>query len=183
MFIRKCDSTLVQMFHSKTSDHIKEKIRIDMESEDGHVRVLISTNAAGMGVNFKGLYSVVHYGPPPDLDTLVQQMGRAGRDGKFSMELILYKNHKGHLKKIDSDILSIIKSDDQCRRNILCKAYNAHAHIFKHKHECCDVCEKTCTCLECPLLSPSVILYPSRQLRKHLYATGLMMTELSLGIN
>ena len=73
MFIRKCDSTLVQMFHSKTSDHIKEKIRIDMESEDGHVRVLSSTNAAGMGVNFKGLYSVVHCGPPSDLDTFVQQ--------------------------------------------------------------------------------------------------------------
>ena len=82
------------MFHSKTSDHITEKISIDMESGDGHVRVLISTNAAGMGGNFKGLYSVVHYGPPPDLDTLVQQMGRAGRDGKFSMELILYKNQK-----------------------------------------------------------------------------------------
>ena len=33
----------------------------------------------------------------------------------------------------------------------LCKAYNAYAYIFKHKHECCDVCEKTCTCLECPV--------------------------------
>lgn len=67
-----------------------------MESEDGQIRVLISTNAAGMGVNFKGLHNVVHYGPPRDLDTLVQQMGRAGRDGEFSVEIILYKNHKGH---------------------------------------------------------------------------------------
>lgn len=156
MFRRKCDASLVQMFHSKTAEHIKEKIRIDMESEDGQIRVLISTNAAGMGVNFKGLHNVVHYGPPRDLDTLVQQMGRAGRDGEFSVELILYKNHKGHLKKIDSDVLSLIKSEDQCRRNILCKAYNAHSHIFEHLHECCDFCEKTCKCLDCPRLSHPV---------------------------
>ena len=69
-----------------------------MESEDGHVRFLISTNVARMGVNFKGLYSVVHCDPPRNFDTLVQKMGRAGRDGKFSMELILYKNHKRHMK-------------------------------------------------------------------------------------
>lgn len=99
IFRRKCDASLVQMFHSKTAEHIKEKIHIDMESDDGQIRVLISTNAVGMGVNFKGLHNVVHYGPPCDLDTLVQQMDRAGRDGEFSVELILYKNHKGHFKK------------------------------------------------------------------------------------
>ena len=32
-----------------------------------------------------------------------QQMGRAGRDGDFSHELILFKVHKGMLKKIDTE--------------------------------------------------------------------------------
>lgn len=52
MFRKKCDAFLVQMFHSKTPEHIQEETRIDMESEDGQISVLISTNGAGMGVNF-----------------------------------------------------------------------------------------------------------------------------------
>ncbi|XP_056022113.1 uncharacterized protein LOC125660396 [Ostrea edulis] len=157
MFVRKCGSTMLQMFHSKTSEHIKEKIRMDLETE-GQIRILICTNAAGMGVNFKGLHNIVHYGPPRDLDTLIQQMGRAGRDDKCSNELIMFKNHKGHLKKIDPEVLSLIKTDNQCRGSILCKAYSAHSHIFQQKHQCCDVCEKTCDCSGCPKLTHPAFL-------------------------
>ena len=46
-------SLLFNMYHSKTNEKVKEKIRDDMSS-DGLIRVLICTNAAGMGVNFKG---------------------------------------------------------------------------------------------------------------------------------
>lgn len=73
MFRRKCDASLVQMFHSKTPEHIKENIRIDMESVDSQIRVLIRTNAAGLGVNFKGLHNVLHYRPPHDLGTRTGQ--------------------------------------------------------------------------------------------------------------
>lgn len=73
VFRRKCDASLVQMFHSKTPEHIKENIRIDMESVDSQIRVLISTNAAGLGVNFKDLHNVLHYRPPHDLGTRTGQ--------------------------------------------------------------------------------------------------------------
>lgn len=50
----------------------------------------------------------------------------------------------------------MVKSEDQCRRNNFCKAYNAHSQIFEHMHECCDFCEKTCDCLDSPRLSHPV---------------------------
>ena len=87
-----------QMYHSQTNDRVKERIRSDMGEDDGDIRVLICTNAAGMGVNLKNVHNVVHYGLPRELDTFIQQMGRAGRDGHFSNELVIYKCHKGHLK-------------------------------------------------------------------------------------
>ncbi|XP_062606926.1 probable ATP-dependent DNA helicase RecS [Saccostrea cucullata] len=152
-FLRKCDSSMLHMFHSKIAEHVKDKILVDMESEEGQIRVLFCTNAAGMGVNFKGLHNIIHYGPPRDLDSLTQQMGRAGRDNEFSNELILYKNHKGHFKKTDPEDLSLIKTDNQCRRSILCKAYSAPSHIYEQKHKCCDVCEKKCDCVDCPKLT------------------------------
>lgn len=47
-----------------------------------------------MGVNFRNVNNIVHYGQPRDLDNLVQQMGM---DGTQSNELIIYKANQ--LKK------------------------------------------------------------------------------------
>jgi ATP-dependent DNA helicase RecQ len=143
------------MFHSKTSYHIKEKIRKDM-SVDGNIRVLICTNSAGMGVNFHNLHNIVHYGLPREMDTLVQQMGRAGRDGEFSHELILYKCHKGHLKLVEDDLVQMVK-DSKCRRGILCTAYASEMKATSVKHNCCDICEKSCSCgdEDCPASHPA----------------------------
>lgn len=68
------------MFHSKTSEKVKDKIRKDMNT-DRTIRILVSTNAAGMGVNFHGVNSIIHFNLPRQMDTFVQQMERAGRDG------------------------------------------------------------------------------------------------------
>ena len=62
---------------------MKEKIRHDMIM-DGDKRVLICTNAAGMGVNFVDVHNIIHYNLPRQMDTFVQQMGRAGRDGQIT---------------------------------------------------------------------------------------------------
>lgn len=65
------------MLHSCTTDQVKDAIRQDMENKDGHIRVLIATSAAGMGVNHKSVDNVIHYGPPKDLDGFIQQLGLA----------------------------------------------------------------------------------------------------------
>lgn len=57
------------MYHSKTPDNKKDEIRMDM-AEDGHIRILICTNSAGMGVNFHGANYIIHYGLPREMDTL-----------------------------------------------------------------------------------------------------------------
>lgn len=75
---------LVTMYHSKTPDDVKKFIQKDMEAKYGSIRVLVSTSSAGMGVNFKDLQNIVHFSPPREMDTFIQQMGRTGRDGKFS---------------------------------------------------------------------------------------------------
>ena len=138
--------SLYNMYHSKTNEKVKETIRNDMSSSDGLIRVLICTNAAGMGVNFKGVHNVVHYGLPRQMDTFVQQMGRAGRDGEFSQELIIFKNHKGHLNKVESDLVKLAKDTETCRHQILCSAYVSDKSQIQPLHNCCDVCETKCDC-------------------------------------
>ena len=47
----------------------------------------IATTALGMGVDIKGLHWIINYGPPSDIESYVQELGRAGRDGKQSEAL------------------------------------------------------------------------------------------------
>ena len=49
------DMSTVEMFHSMTPAEVKEHIAQDMGSENGRIMLLVCTNAAGMGVNYKGL--------------------------------------------------------------------------------------------------------------------------------
>lgn len=149
-------SDFFDMFHSKTTECIKEKIRNDMKDEKGVIRILICTNAAGMGVNFSGVYNVVHFGPPREIDTYVQQMGRAGRDGVQSQDIIIYK--PAHLKTLDEDIKKLVTTD-QCRRAMLTNSYMCSEKIDIKKHLCCDLCEKKCSCGEytCPYVHPAKI--------------------------
>ena len=60
-----------------------------MNQENGKIGILIATSAAGMGVNFKGVQNVLNFGPPKDMDTFVQQFGRAGRDVNNAMAILL----------------------------------------------------------------------------------------------
>lgn len=145
-FVRRLGSKFehLNMFHSKTSEKIKEKIRNDMIL-DGKIRILICTNSAGMGVNFYGVHNVIHFGLPREMDTFVQQMGRCGRDGQFSHELLLYKNHKTHMKKVEADLIKLVKND-VCRRHSLCNSYMTKNSEILPLHNCCDICETNCKC-------------------------------------
>ncbi|MFS4459406.1 RecQ family ATP-dependent DNA helicase [Bdellovibrio sp. HCB2-146] len=62
----------------------------------GHLRILVATNAFGMGIDQPDVRLVVHYQMPANIDSLYQEMGRAGRDGEHSTCLLLYaKKDKG----------------------------------------------------------------------------------------
>lgn len=54
----------VAMYHSETDESIKETVLSSIREEESPTRVIISTNALGMGVDFKGLSSTVLFGPP-----------------------------------------------------------------------------------------------------------------------
>lgn len=57
---------------------------------DGRIRVMVSTNAFGMGIDKADVRSVVHIDIPDSLEAYFQEAGRGGRDGEKAYAVLLY---------------------------------------------------------------------------------------------
>ena len=85
-------------YHAGLSNHIRS------EKQDrwlaGKTKVIVSTNAFGMGIDKPDVRYVIHIDPPDSLEAYFQEAGRAGRDGKKAAAVLLFNNaDKTKLKK------------------------------------------------------------------------------------
>ena len=78
------------MFHAGSPQSVKTHVVGEMRKTDSHLHILICTIAFGKGIDCKGVYRSIHFGPSRSVDNLVQETGRLGRDGKQCFCYILY---------------------------------------------------------------------------------------------
>ncbi|XP_055810452.1 ATP-dependent DNA helicase Q-like 5 [Solanum dulcamara] len=78
-----CDSNIsAKSYHSGI--FAKDRSRTQELFCANKIRVVVATVAFGMGLNKKDIEAVIHYSLPESLEEYVQEIGRAGRDGRIS---------------------------------------------------------------------------------------------------
>ena len=97
------DAGLSATFYHAGLDHAQKDQR-QQDWQHDRTRIMVATNAFGMGIDKPDVRLVVHYDCPDSLEAYFQEAGRAGRDGKPAQAILLYNgSDNGKLSKRISD--------------------------------------------------------------------------------
>jgi ATP-dependent DNA helicase RecQ len=109
-------------FHAGLSH--EEKIYIQNAWKQNECRVIVATNAFGMGIDKPDVRTVIHMDLPNSPEEYFQEAGRAGRDGERAYAIILYSAEDSvKLKKRISDAFP--------ERDFILRVYEALGNYFQ----------------------------------------------------
>ncbi|KAF4449200.1 hypothetical protein F53441_7482 [Fusarium austroafricanum] len=136
-----------------TQDRKAERLKFWMSGtrreQYGDGRVIVATNALGLGINVPNIRAVIHVEMPHTMADYAQQSGRAGRDGQRSEAIVIRLNAQSSSRRplpliskhaaIDGYI-----SGDVCRRVVLDSIMDGRQDRegCVDREEICDVCQR-----------------------------------------
>ena len=81
-------------YHAGLDHALKDQRQKDWQADK--IRVMVATNAFGMGIDKPDVRLVIHIDCPDSLEAYFQEAGRAGRDGQHSEAVMLYNKGDAH---------------------------------------------------------------------------------------
>ena len=75
-------------YHAGLTDELRDRKQASWTM--GETRIIVATNAFGMGIDKSEVRFVVHWDIPDSIENYFQESGRAGRDGKPAFAVLLY---------------------------------------------------------------------------------------------
>ena len=118
-----CEAGISATFYHAGLDTVVKDQR-QREWQEDKVRVMVATNAFGMGIDKPDVRVVLHIDCPDSLEAYFQEAGRAGRDGKKAYAVLLYND--ADQRKLDKRISDTFPEKDYIR-----KVYEHLAYFYQ----------------------------------------------------
>ena len=74
-----------------------DRLMIQQQFMNNQLNIICCTAAFGMGINKKDIRLIIHYHLPLEIESYIQEIGRAGRDGKESVSVLLFNDNDIYL--------------------------------------------------------------------------------------
>ena len=98
-------------YHAGLDAVVKDERQRDWQQDK--VRVMVATNAFGMGIDKPDVRLVIHMDCPDSIEAYFQEAGRAGRDGRKSYAVLLYND--ADRRKLEKRIADTFPEKDYIR--------------------------------------------------------------------
>ncbi len=98
-------------YHAGLTGEERTKSQIEFLNYD---RVMVATNAFGMGINKANVRYIIHYEIPGTLEAYYQEAGRGGRDGKLSECILFFHGKDVEIQKYF--IETLYPTTEECTR-------------------------------------------------------------------
>ena len=109
-------------YHAGLDSTIKDERQKDWQ--DDKIRVMVATNAFGMGIDKPDVRLVLHIDCPDSLEAYFQEAGRAGRDGQKAYAVLLY--NEADRRKLEKRV-----SDTFPEKDYIKKVYEHLAYFYE----------------------------------------------------
>ena len=143
----------VTRYHSRIKPERRKK-QLLFDFLQGKRKIMIATSAFSMGIDVSDIELVVHFNAPISMTDYIQQIGRAGRDGRKA-HCVLFYDQNGDDDAISNSFIKKAKKQSPEAAKVI-KAKLRQVHNFIHSDSCmvCDILEyqgqhETKTCKRC----------------------------------
>lgn len=87
------NATGIQSSYYHAGISIADRKKIENDWKENKIKVIVATNAFGMGIDKHDVRFVLHYGMPNSLEEYIQEAGRAGRDNNPAEAILFYNKN------------------------------------------------------------------------------------------
>ena len=91
----------VTRYHAKIQPE-KLKRQMEMDFLQGKKKIMVATSAFSMGIDVPDIELVIHFNTPISMTDYIQQIGRAGRDGRKARCILFYGQNGDDAKIVNS---------------------------------------------------------------------------------